>query len=103
MKLQFSLATLLVCMTVLAVACAVAVSVPVYEKSFVRISGSYPNFGGGSATAFETVDTDRHPPTAKPVVRRLSWSAPLALTVTLGVLWIIRRLKSRRHTGPPVG
>ena len=32
MKLQFSLATLLVCMTVLAVVCAICVQIPVREE-----------------------------------------------------------------------
>jgi len=27
----------------------------------------------------------------------------LVIAATLGVLWAIRRLKSRRHTEPPVG
>lgn len=27
----------------------------------------------------------------------------MAIAATLGVLWTIRRLKSRRHTDPPVG
>ena len=88
MKLQFSLATLLVCVTVLAVVAAVAAKVPV-QASGLEISwydGTY----------------DR-PPNAAELASRLAWSWPLALAATLGVLWAIRRLKSRRHTEPPVG
>jgi hypothetical protein len=33
----------------------------------------------------------------------LALYGPLSLAATLGVLWLIRRLKSRRENGPPVG
>jgi hypothetical protein len=88
MKLQFSLATLLVCMTVLAVVAAVAAKMPV-QASGLEISwydGTY----------------DR-PPNAAELASRLAWSWPLAIAATLGVLWTIRRLKSRRHNEQPVG
>jgi hypothetical protein len=92
MKLQFSLATLLVCMTVLAVVCAACALVPVYF-----CIDSTRGFGKQYTTSIS------FPPTLLTFAQRLAWSVPLALAATFGVLWAIRRLKSRRHTEPPVG
>ena len=33
----------------------------------------------------------------------LAWTGALAIAATLGAPWAIRRLKSRRENGPPVG
>jgi hypothetical protein len=82
MKLQFSLATLLVCVTVLAVVFAVAIRLGVYESDLskaVRFSPTvsrYPYL--------------YRPPNATEIAIRLAWSAPLAILLTLGVLWGIR-------------
>jgi hypothetical protein len=43
------------------------------------------------------------PPNYVDVACRMAlWGTP-AISATLTVLWSIRRLKSRRHTEPPVG
>jgi len=82
MKLQFSLATLLVCTTVLAVVCAIAMRIGVYEADLskaVRLSPTvsrYPYL--------------YRPPNATEIATRLAWSAPLAILLTLGVPWAIR-------------
>ena len=76
MKLQFSLATLLVCMTVLAVDLAACKAIKVQE--------SY---------------TDYREPTGLEIAQRFAWTAPLPLAATY---CLIRRLKSRRPTEPPV-
>jgi hypothetical protein len=108
MKLQFSLATLLVCVTVLAVVCAAAVRLPVYETLSTNrrvpadING-IPIENSGSGDIFSWVIADSHPPTAQSIVRRLALWGPSALAVTFYAFWLIRRLKSRRENGPPVG
>jgi hypothetical protein len=86
MKLQFSLATLLVCVTVLAVVCAMKPIVVVEDKPI-------------SAVAEPT----QRPPFPSEIAGRMAAWRPLSIAITLGGLWIIRRLKSRRHTDPPVG
>jgi hypothetical protein len=77
MKLQFSLATLLVCMTVLAADLAACKA--------IKVAVTY---------------TECREPTGLEVAQRFAWSAPLPLAATY---CLIRRLKSRHHTGPPVG
>jgi hypothetical protein len=42
-------------------------------------------------------------PTGKEIAVQLALWGPAAIAGTLGVLWAIRRLKSRRHIEPPVG
>ena len=93
MKLQFSLATLLVCVTVLAVVCADAIEMPVLVE---RQSSSY--VGGITLPS-----SFKRPPDDIDIAWRMALWGPSSVAATLGVLWSIRRLKSRRHTEPPVG
>jgi hypothetical protein len=93
MKLQFSLATLLVCMTVLAVVCASAVIDPVYERTILRSHG-----GMNDVPSVQEVG---HLPNPSEIAWRLAISVPLSMAITLAVLWLIRQLKSRREDGPP--
>ena len=91
MKLQFSLATLLGCMTVFSIVAAVCVnnSVPVYNYNRANMSDS------------ELVGW--RPPNGWETMQRLTtWEPPIVLA-TFGLLYAIRRLRSRRHTEPPVG
>jgi len=90
MRFQFSLATLLVFMTVLAVVCAVCVQQPVREEKVIETS-IFPK-------AFLRVTSRR--PTAQEIASRLALWEPLSMAATLGTLWSIRHLKSRRHTEP---
>jgi hypothetical protein len=98
MKLQFSLATLLVCMTVLAVVCAAAVSMPVREPLL-----HWDQLDAGT----KIISTDppgpsiieRPPNFADTAIRLAIWGAP-AIATTLSALWAIRLLKSRRKNGP---
>ena len=85
MKLQFSLATLLICMTVLAVVCAISIKIPAinmvidpdpFSSGFVPFS---------------------RPPTLSEIAIRLAVWGPTTIAATLGVLWTFRRLKSRPH------
>jgi hypothetical protein len=99
MKLQFSLATLLVCTTVLAVVCAAAVSVPVHETEIRPVLHLYLVPGPHPTDMIET----HRPPTASEIATRLAWAGPLSIAATLVALLFIRRLKSRRENGPPVG
>jgi hypothetical protein len=97
MKLQFSLTTLLVCVTVLAVLCVVCVQIPVVKPHHFTIMGQpmYILTGAGEYA-------DR-PPTTSEIFQRLAIVVPLSIAATLAVLWTIRRLKPCRHTKPSVG
>jgi hypothetical protein len=88
MKLLFSLATLLICMTVLAV---------VKENLVIE---------SGSLSSEARIDINRpywRMRESAEIAIRLAIYGPLSLAATLGVLWTIRRLKSSRHTEPPDG
>lgn len=80
MKLQFSLATLLVCVTALAVVGGIAVEVP------VRRIFCYEPVAGPGPTEF----IDYKPPTASEIAQRLELWWPASIAVTLGVLWAVR-------------
>jgi hypothetical protein len=95
MKLQFSLATLLVCMTVVAVVCVVCATVPVRQS----VGGTYMIAGLIHTDISEWDDS----PEVSDVLRRFSIWGPISGAVTLFTLWLIRRLQSRRDTEPPVG
>ena len=96
MKLQFSLATLLVCTTVLAVVFATCATVPVHEHVVVSPTG--PPFDA----VFGEFDWQRTPGLDE-VLQRSILFGTLAVLMMLTALWAIRRLKSRRQTEPPVG
>jgi hypothetical protein len=101
MKLQFSLATLLVCLTVPAVVCALAVEIDVAETRINFTAGSIMR--PTDSWEHQRIAIIHRPPTALEMIERIfMWGIP-ALITTLAVLWSIRRLKSRRHTEPPVG
>jgi hypothetical protein len=51
----------------------------------------------------ETIVLVARRPKPVEIGQRLAWAAPLSIAATLAALWAIRRLKSRRENGPPVG
>ncbi len=95
MKLQFSLATLLVCMTALAVASYLSVRLEVLETMHF-ISSDTSVYEGHWEPIYRK-------PMAREIAWRMAWAGPLAIAATLSLLWAIRRLKSRCHTEPPIG
>lgn len=113
MKLQFSLVTLLVCMTVLAVVAAfckaLPVKVPAHTENIAitsEISRQLTQRGIRAAygqTVPALYPAESHPVKVNEFAWRLAWAAPLSIAGTLAVLWLIRRLKSRRENGPSVG
>jgi ABC-type Fe3+ transport system permease subunit len=94
MKLQFSLATLLVCVTVLAVVTAISTTIPVHQIVHTYATDEWSMQLSG--------EFDRQPFVSE-ITFRVAWGGPLAVAATLAILWAIRRLKSRRENGPPVG
>jgi hypothetical protein len=94
MRFQFSLATLLVCITVLAVVAAISIKIPVSGREL--IPDPVP-FG------LEVWFPFSRPPKLVDIALRMALWGPVAVTATLAVLWAIRRLKFRRENGPPVG
>jgi hypothetical protein len=95
MRFQFSLATLLICTTVLAVVSAWCVQLPVREERIIEIASHlFPE-------PIHVVRSRR--PTAQEIARRLAIWGPISVVGTLAGLWIVRRLKSRREIGPPIG
>jgi hypothetical protein len=103
MKLQFSLATLLVCMTVLAVVCAIAISMPVRETTKIEFTTQRTTPEGKPVIELSERISESHSPTAENIAWRVGLWGTSAVAATLGVLWAIRRLKSRRENWPPVG
>jgi hypothetical protein len=96
MKLQFSLVTLLVCMTVLG---TVAGACLMIDISLVKHHLAMTP-GGSEVEYFELI---RSKPNAGQAALRMAWSEPLAVAATLAVLSLVRSLKSRSHTQPPIG
>ena len=97
MKLQFSLATLLVCLTVLTVDFALATAIPVKDTVIICFTpDANPRPGDDKQTIVR-------PPEEGEIISRLVVFVPLSAAVGTGTLRTIRRLKSRRHTEPPVG
>ena len=102
MRFQFSLATLLVCTTVLAVVATACTRLLVADSQIVQTSRGLDLGFLSIAPTVENRNFTR-PPVASEAALRMAWAGPLSIAVTLGVLWAIRRLKSRRENGPPVG
>jgi hypothetical protein len=119
MKLQFSLATLLVCIVAIAIDATVCSALLVRERKTMKyylpdiiddeatfsaeIKPPHPaNIDENTPTGDALVEIKRRPHIAE-ILLRMAWSAPLTVCVALATLWAIRRLKSRRHTEPPVG
>jgi hypothetical protein len=98
MKLQISLVTLLVCMTVLAVVLALCTTIMVPAPKFETVI-----FESGRSKTVPVQGLSPHRPNFSDVCQRAEWAAPLSLFVTATTILAIRRLKSRRHTEPPVG
>ena len=85
MKLQFSLVTLLVCITVLAVLAGVCARIQVHEPASVwdmRLSAT------DAIKSFHP-EYSRSPTTSEIVIRSAIWG-PLAIAGTLAVLWVVR-------------
>ena len=96
MKLQFSLATLLVCTALIAVATTASLRVPVS-----RIISQHED--SAKPAIIRSIVYEIQAPGAVDVAWRLAWSIPSAILLATTLSWTIRRLKSRRHTEPPVG
>jgi hypothetical protein len=105
MKLQFSLATLLVCMMVLAVVCAASVTVPVNAERYLSIELTNPPMGHVKIrTEGRLVVYGYHrPPTVPEIALQIGLRGLPAVATTLALTWAIRCLKSRRENGQPVG
>jgi hypothetical protein len=95
MKLQFSLAKLLVCMTVFAIVAGICASSPVRELFFLQ-----RHMG---VLVGEPMPVRILPPNAREIFWRMAYWEPPILTATLLLLWSLHRLKSRRHAEPPGG
>jgi hypothetical protein len=93
MKLQFSLATLLICTAVLAVVLSYCISKPVIEPL---------DYSNPLGPLWSDHDIARNP-TFSEVSFRFLCLGPPALAGNLAALHAVRRLKSRRHTEPPIG
>src|SRR5262249_30243724 len=100
MKLQFSLATLLVCITVQAVVAAICAQIRVTDTSEIirqlRLAPSGTRF-----TQFDVpIELVRRPPTIGEIALRLGFWGPVSAVATLSVVWIVRRLRRRTCPSP---
>jgi len=91
MKLQFSLRTLLICVTVLAVDSALCMRLD-EVRTGLRCETTYT--ANTISTAMREVRVPR-PPTTSEIAIRFAWSAPLSIAATLSALWLVRRLRRR--------
>jgi hypothetical protein len=106
MKLQFSLATLLVCTAIVAVACMICVNVAVHDVEITRrniVLTMLDRAGTQIPYFIDDIIEFTRPPTTKELALRLAWVAPLSIAATLVALWAVRRRNSRRGNGPPGG
>jgi uncharacterized membrane protein len=86
LKLQFSLATLLVCVTVMAVVCGVCLQIPVMKPHHFTIAGQ-PMY-----LLTDSGEYANQPPTTSEIVQRLAIWVPTSIAATLAVQWSIGRL-----------
>jgi hypothetical protein len=96
MKLQFSLTTMLIGITVLGVISAVVVALPVYEEKQVTITTAWKTYDGQPVYTLAT-KTEGHAPTGRDISWRLLIWGPLAVAGVLAVLYGIRGIKIYRN------
>ena len=94
MKLQFTLASTLITIAVLAIVLSYCINIPIIKPT------TYMDSRYGSVHELHNIARN---PTSKEIWWRFVRSGPPAFATTLAVLWAIRRLKSRRHTELPIG
>jgi hypothetical protein len=100
MKMQFSLATLLILVAVTGAVARVCISIPVNET----ITPGFARVFEGDLRQYHVQRGSIHrSPNLDDVARRMAWAESLTIAATFLLLWSIRRLKSRRENGPPVG
>jgi hypothetical protein len=85
MKLRFSLATLLICVTVLAIVAAICAQVPVTEP---------PRLVWGLFSGDMILADSARPPTIGEIVLRLGLWGPVSVAAVLFVLWRVRHLRT---------
>src|SRR5262245_35888317 len=95
MRFQFSLATLLVCITVLAVVSAVCVKVRVADPTYLIVAGERVYIPPGKLLAAGEASILYRSPTAPEIAWRLALCGPASVAATLGVLCIGRRVLAR--------
>jgi hypothetical protein len=89
MKPRFSISTLLICMAVLAVVCAICARIKVDDRG--------PAQQGTMRAKFNAPVKIRREPTLYEALERMVWSAPLAVATTVMLLSLSRKLKRRRQ------
>ena len=102
MKLQFSLATLLIIVTVLAVVTAACVGVPVYDKEWIKALGvpelpeieETVTYAQTPSRPIEIGIGPRHPKSSEMALRMAKWW-PISIAGTLAALWAVRRFRTR--------
>jgi hypothetical protein len=94
MKFRFSLSTLLICLTVLAVVCIACAKIDVVERGYPPNS-----LRGRFRVSNKTTATFVRKPTTAEAAWRMAWSGPVAVSATVASLWLIRRIRARRIYG----
>jgi hypothetical protein len=94
MKFQFSLSTLLICITMLALVCALCVKIRVEKEFDLELKSEH-------VVITHHLMKYRAPPDGSDIARRLALWGPLAVAGTLACLWGIRKSRSHLNQNPP--
>ena len=90
MRFQFSILTMLVCTAALAAAFAACISIAIREPTYifqsVTVGGVYQ---GGGLTEW------KRQPSGSEIAWRMAWAGPLAVFISLCLLWASRRFFMR--------
>ena len=89
-RFQFSLTTLITCITVFAVVSAVSVAAPVREKHMFHVILNYNDLGG----VFQEQYVSRRATGLEIAGRMMLWG-PVAVAAVLSMLWAVNRRRSR--------
>src|SRR5215831_15490933 len=101
MRLQFSLATLLLLVAVAGIVARVCISIPVNQRLNIRYTAAV--FEGNPKQYHVHISGSHRSRNLGDASLRMAWALPSAIAATLAILSTIRRLKCRREDEPREG
>jgi hypothetical protein len=92
MRFQFSLLTMLVCTAALALVSAVSVKLDVRDVTVIKMTRFGSAWAIDESPDYTVTKESSHPPTGTEIAWRMAWAGPLAVFVSLCLLWASRRI-----------